>query len=151
MKAVLAPLIAEPLPVLRRILHPTNLTDASSRALILAIQLARQNHAELLLAHALPPPTPLYEIESSERPEAERKLEALVKKLLAQNIKAKRVLIKGSRPVARNIIECAKFFGSDLIVMGSQSRRGVARFLRGSIAVSVIKNAPCPVLVVRNP
>jgi len=149
-KAALAPLATEPLPVVRRILYPTDLADGSSGALTLAIKLARQNHAELLLAHALPPPTPLYEIESAERPEAERKLELLVKKLLAQGIKAKRVLIKGSRPIARNIVECATFFGSDLIVMGSQSRRGVARFLRGSIAVRVIKDAPCPVLVVRN-
>jgi nucleotide-binding universal stress UspA family protein len=140
---------AEPIPVVHRILHPTDLSDASVKALTLAIKFARQNHAELLLAHALPPPTPLYEIESPERPAAEREIEVLVKKLFSQGIKAKRVLIKGSRPIPENIAACARFFGADLIVMGTQSRRGLARFLRGSIAASVIKIAPCPVLVVR--
>ena len=138
----------ESLPVVRRILHPTDLSDTSLRALTLAIKLARQNHAELLLAHALPPPTPIFEIESSERPSAAADLEVLVDRLSDQGIRARRILIKGSRPIPGNIAECAKFFGADLIVMGTQSRRGVARFLRGSIAASVVKLAPCPVLVV---
>lgn len=138
----------ESLPVVRRILHPTDLSDTSVRALTLAIKLARQNHAELLLAHALPPPTPIFEIESSERPSAAADLEVLVDRLSDQGIRARRILIKGSRPIPGNIAECAKFFGADLIVMGTQSRRGVARFLRGSIAASVVKLAPCPVLVV---
>lgn len=138
----------ESLPVVRRILHPTDLADTSVRALTLAIKLARQNHAELLLAHALPPPTPIFEIESSERPSAAADLEVLVDRLSDQGIRARRILIKGTRPIPDNITDCAKFFGADLIVMGTQSRRGVARFLRGSIAASVVKLAPCPVLVV---
>ena len=138
----------ESLPVVRRILHPTDLADTSVRALTLAIKLARQNHAELLLAHALPPPTPIFESESSQRPCAEADLEVLVKRLSSQGIRARQILIKGIRPVPGNIADCAKFFGADLIVMGTGSRRGLARFLRGSIAASVVKIAPCPVLVV---
>ena len=138
------------LPVVERILHPTDLADTSVRALTLAINLARQNHAELLLAHALPPPTPIFESESSERPCAEADLEVLVDRLSSQGIRARRILIKGTRPVPGNIADCAKFFGADLIVMGTRSRRGLARFLRGSIAASVVKIAPCPVLVVPN-
>ena len=138
------------LPVVERILHPTDLADTSVRALTLAIKLARQNHAELLLAHALPPPTPIFESESSQRPCAEADLEVLVKRLSSQGIRARQILIKGIRPVPGNIADCAKFFGADLIVMGTRSRRGLARFLRGSIAASVVKIAPCPVLVVPN-
>lgn len=138
------------LPVVERILHPTDLADTSVRALTLAIKLARQNHAELLLAHALPPPTPIFESESSERPCAEADLEVLVKRLSSQGIRARQILIKGIRPVPGNIADCARFFGADLIVMGTRSRRGLARFLRGSIAASVVKIAPCPVLVVPN-
>jgi len=138
------------LPVVERILHPTDLADTSVRALTLAINLARQNHAELLLAHALPPPTPIFESESAERPCSESDLEVLVDRLSSQGIRARRILIKGTRPVPGNIADCAKFFGADLIVMGTRSRRGLARFLRGSIAASVVKIAPCPVLVVPN-
>jgi universal stress protein A len=38
---------------------------------------------------------------------------------------------------------------SDLIVMGTHGRTGVARVMMGSIAESVTRTAPCPVLVVR--
>jgi nucleotide-binding universal stress UspA family protein len=139
----------EPLPVLHRILLPTDLADHSSRALTLAILLARQNDAELVLAHALRAPTPIFEIESPERRKAEEGLELLMNKMHMQGIKAKRVLIKGSRSIPANIIECAKFFAADLIVVGSHSRRGLARYLRGSISAIVVKEATCPVLVVR--
>jgi nucleotide-binding universal stress UspA family protein len=126
------------------------LADTSVRALTLAIKLARQNHAELLLAHALPPPTPIFEIESSEQSSSQADLEVLVERLSSQGIRARWILIKGTRPVPGNIAACAKFFGADLIVLGTQSRRGLARYLRGSIAASVVKVAPCPVLVVPN-
>jgi nucleotide-binding universal stress UspA family protein len=38
---------------------------------------------------------------------------------------------------------------ADLIVMGTHGRRGLKRFLLGSVAESVTRNAPCPVLLVR--
>ncbi len=41
--------------------------------------------------------------------------------------------------------------GADLVVMGSHGRRGVARALLGSIAESIVRLAPCPVLIVRSP
>ena len=156
MKTTKAALLAdapasEALPVVRRILHPTDLSDRSVKALTLAIKLARQNHAELMLAHALAPPTPLYENETPGRPAAQSALDILIKKLSSRGIKAKRVLIKGTRPIPDNIAECARFFAADLIVMGSRSQRGLARFLRGSIAARVIRKAACPVLVVRSP
>jgi nucleotide-binding universal stress UspA family protein len=140
---------AEPLPVVRRILHPTDLSDGSIRALTLAIRLARQNHAELLLAHSVPPPTPIFEIESPELPSAEADMEVLVDRLSNQGIRARRIVIKSTRAIPENIVDCAQFFGADLIVMGTGSRRGVARFLRGSIAARVVKISTCPVLVVR--
>lgn len=38
---------------------------------------------------------------------------------------------------------------ADLIVMGSQGRRGLSRLLLGSVAESVARTAACPVLLVR--
>lgn len=37
----------------------------------------------------------------------------------------------------------------DLVVVGTHGRRGLARFLLGSVAEGVVRHAPCPVLVVR--
>lgn len=135
--------------LIRRILHPTDLTEISDNALAAAIGLAKQNHAELLLVHALPPPTPIYEIESSVRPEAEAALAKLLKRVTDIGVKAKRVLIKGSAPVSNNIIRCARFFGADLIVMGTGGRTGISRWLAGSHASRVVARAHCPVVVVR--
>ncbi len=38
----------------------------------------------------------------------------------------------------------------DLLVMGTHGRRGISHFLLGSVAERVIRQAPCPVLVVRS-
>lgn len=39
----------------------------------------------------------------------------------------------------------------DLILMGTHGRRGMSRMFLGSVAERVVREAPCPVMVVRNP
>lgn len=51
---------------------------------------------------------------------------------------------------ARDVINhTATELGADLIVMATHGRRGVTRALLGSVAESVVRTAPCPVLTVR--
>lgn len=51
---------------------------------------------------------------------------------------------------ARDVIDrTAEQTGADLIVIGTHGRRGVRRFLLGSVAESVVRSAPCQVLTVR--
>ena len=52
---------------------------------------------------------------------------------------------------APTIVKKAKEWPADLIVIASHGRSGVPRALLGSVAEEVIRNAPCPVLVVRAP
>ena len=47
------------------------------------------------------------------------------------------------------IVNAAKDWPADLIVIGSHGRGGIKRVLLGSVAEGVMRNAPCPVLVVR--
>jgi nucleotide-binding universal stress UspA family protein len=47
------------------------------------------------------------------------------------------------------IVDVATRLGADLIVMGTHGRRGVSRLFLGSVAESVVRTAPCPVLLVR--
>jgi len=49
------------------------------------------------------------------------------------------------------ILEEAKDWNADLIVVGSHGRRGLKRFLLGSVAEAVAMNAHCSVVVVRGP
>lgn len=46
------------------------------------------------------------------------------------------------------ITELASELGADAIVVGSHGRHGVARWLLGSVAEAVVRQAPCPVLVI---
>ncbi|HEY6944663.1 MAG TPA: universal stress protein [Candidatus Acidoferrum sp.] len=52
---------------------------------------------------------------------------------------------------AKTILEKAKEWGADLIVVGSHGRRGFDRWALGSVSESLAMNAPCSVEVVRAP
>jgi nucleotide-binding universal stress UspA family protein len=52
-------------------------------------------------------------------------------------------------PPAAEIVKAARRWQADLIVIGSHGRRGIRRALIGSVAEAVVRQAPCPVLVVR--
>jgi nucleotide-binding universal stress UspA family protein len=49
------------------------------------------------------------------------------------------------------IIETAKKWGADLVVLGSHGYRGFKRFLLGSVSQAVASHAPCSVEIVRKP
>jgi len=134
---------------IRRIVHPTDFALASRSALIWAIRLAKQNRAELLVLHVLPPPTPIFEVESAERPQKEAQLSALMRRIRWVRVKARRLLLKGETSVAKHIVKSARILRADLIVMGTHGRTGISRLFIGSVAARVVASAHCPVLVVR--
>jgi len=49
------------------------------------------------------------------------------------------------------IIDQATQWNAELIVVGSHGRKGVVRFLMGSVAEGVVRHAPCSVEIVRMP
>jgi len=51
--------------------------------------------------------------------------------------------------VSDTVIEQAKAWGADLIVIGTHGRRGVGRLLLGSDAEQIVRLAPVPVLLIR--
>lgn len=51
----------------------------------------------------------------------------------------------------REIVAEAEEWGADLILLGSQGRTGIDRFLLGSVAEYVVRHAPCSVEVTRIP
>lgn len=51
---------------------------------------------------------------------------------------------------AATIIDKARDWDADLLVLGSHGRSGLERFLMGSVAEKVVSNAPCSVLIVKS-
>jgi nucleotide-binding universal stress UspA family protein len=52
-------------------------------------------------------------------------------------------------PAADEIVERARALGVSLILMTTHGRSGLGRVVFGSVADSVLRHAPCPVLLVR--
>ena len=51
----------------------------------------------------------------------------------------------------RLILDCAAEWGADLIIVGSHGRKGIARFVLGSVSEAVARYARCSVEIVRLP
>lgn len=83
-----------------------------------------------------------------QREQAYAALEAFLPPRLAQHPVELRVVF--GRPFER-IVETAVQSESDLIVMGTHGRTGIARVALGSVTERVVRLAPCPVLTVKAP
>jgi nucleotide-binding universal stress UspA family protein len=142
----------------RRILHATDFSSASKRALEMAVDLAKQNRAALLLVHVLVPhityppdtyedPEIYLELEKTTRRQAQTSLAALVNKVQKAKVKTTGLLLKG---IAHDqIVRAAKNRRADMVVIGTHGRTGLSKLLMGSVAGRVIAEASCPVLTVR--
>ena len=49
------------------------------------------------------------------------------------------------------IVEAVGHWHADLVVVGSHGRKGLARFLLGSVSEGIARYSPCSVLIVRKP
>jgi nucleotide-binding universal stress UspA family protein len=134
---------------LRRIAFPTNLSNSSDDALHWAIQITKASDADLLLLHVLPPPTPLFEAEPFEKPEAEMALSRLVAHVNASGVRARASLLDGTDSIGKQIVRAASVEKIDLLVIGTRDRGRSFRLFRGSsVACNVVAHAHCPVLVI---
>ena len=145
--------------VYKRILVPVDGSPTSTAGLREALKLAKNQRARLRLLHVV------NEMIVFNTPESSINIARLVKALdrsgkrllgkagklaLSKDIKAESELWEnaGGR-VADVIVERAKRWRADLIVMGTHGLHGVKRMLMGSDAELVVRNAVVPVLLVR--
>ena len=79
---------------------------------------------------------------------------AALSRVIPQTIKGmipvEEILQLGS-PAHHVIVRTAKELDVDLLVISTHGRTGLAHVMIGSVAEHVIRHAPCPVFVVRNP
>jgi universal stress protein A len=93
------------------------------------------------------PATEVDEIEQATR-ELRRFVEGLSAEMpLPEGIEVRYAVSRG-KP-ADEILRAARVQRADTIVMGTNSRKGFDRLLLGSVAESVVRAAPCTVIVVK--
>jgi nucleotide-binding universal stress UspA family protein len=119
------------------LLFPTDFSAASEHAGLVAREMAREQGVRLHVIHVVPPVT-----DPEDSPEKLKRLAAD----LGKDLYVESALLSGR--VAHQIIRYAREQGIGLIVLGTHGRTGVSRVLLGSVAESVVRLAPCPVLTV---
>ena len=142
---------------IRKILVPTDFSQASKKAFSYALRFAEELGSEITLLHVLEPETPLT---LAGRPVAaafsEGELTDMEESLLDLTNSAEASGIAGTSSIIRcglathEIVEAAKELDIDLIVIATHGYTGWKHFAIGSTAVRVVRGAPCSVFVVRD-
>ncbi len=142
----------------KRILCPVDASDSSNRSSSEAIKLAKESCATIRFLHVIDTFYPILDgIETGNSTEVikawhergislleQAKADALVGGVNADSI----MLETSSNRVSDVVISQANEWPADLIVMGTNGRRGLNLFLMGSNAEAVIRTSPVPVLTV---
>jgi nucleotide-binding universal stress UspA family protein len=139
---------------IRQILYATDFSATSRRALDTALVLARSQDAKLTIVHVIAPivlvpeqyldPVTMDQLQKQSRQWSTRQLTSLGTRAKKAGVKASVLLREGD--AADQIVRACRSTKSDLIVMGTHGRRGLQRFLLGSVAERVVATAPCPVV-----
>jgi nucleotide-binding universal stress UspA family protein len=136
---------------IQTVLHPTDFSDRSRYAFQLACSFARDYGARLTILHVAEAlhivhgegvlPLNLEEM----RIAAQEQLDQF--QVPHANVRAERRLEQGD--AVAEILRVAQEIHADLIVMSTHGRTGLGRLLMGSVAEQVMRQAPCPVVIVK--
>ena len=127
---------------IRKILCAIDLTKASRNAFDRALSIARVSKARLYVLHAVPANVPF----SRQQRERVELLNSLRQRAERAGVAVRTVEQHGDP--ARAIVLHATSTNADLVVLGSNRRRGWQRFKEGSVGERVLRRAAWPVLIV---
>lgn len=153
---------------LSRILVAIDGSIPSMHAVDYAISIAIKNNSQLFVLYVIDAykyphlpssiilaPTFGTEKYLEERSEAEKLMDKIKEKFklkindYTKSEELETKIIEGAKSAATTIMEFAETKNVDLIIIGSKGRTGFKKLLLGGVSSSIIKNAHCPVLVIR--
>ncbi|OLE59604.1 MAG: hypothetical protein AUG17_01920 [Crenarchaeota archaeon 13_1_20CM_2_53_14] len=157
-------------PLFKNILVAVDGSESSKRAAHVALGLAEKLKAELIVLHAISPPTSYYQsnfpvpVGMAPPPPSQKEIDTYYAyarrvalgivgdtvseaKKVGTNVKTE--LPEGVSSVVETIINHAAKEHADLIIVGTRGLGGFKKMLIGSVSSGVISHANCPVLVVR--
>lgn len=140
---------------IRRILLPTDFSEASLEAFSYAVEVAHRFDAEILLMHVLEVHPPVlmefalearvFDMASALRGEAEARLEEM-RTRIPPGVQTVALLVQGF--AAETILEAIGTYDIDLVVLATHGRTGWRHLVFGSVAEKVVRLAGVPVLTV---
>lgn len=142
---------------MKKILVPTDFSKHATNALKVAVQLAKEHDAEIVLLHMLELPQQTSDAldRGSEIPEimlykkmAVQRIEDLTKSDLLSGVKASNI-VQFERAF-EGILAISKENDIDLVVMGSHGASGFKEMFIGSNTEKVVRSSEVPVLVIKN-
>lgn len=143
---------------IKKILYPTDFSEPSDQAFAAAVFLAERYGAELhmlhvLALHAADPNDPEHSLPGLDDVYEQLSSAADVRMRTAGETHASTIELHQSQvrglSAAAGILDYAEDQDIDLIAMGTHGRRGLRRFIMGSVAEEVVRLARCPVLTTR--
>jgi nucleotide-binding universal stress UspA family protein len=143
---------------IKKILYPTDFSGPSDQAFAAAVFLAERYGAELhmlhvLALHAADPNDPEHSLPGLDDVYEQLSGAADARMRTAGETHASTIEIHQSQSrglsAAAGVLDYAQDQDVDLIVMGTHGRRGLRRFIMGSVAEEVVRLARCPVLTTR--
>ena len=153
------PTVAPPIKAvtLQPIVFGTDFSAASKAAFAKALELARKEGAELVIANVYEPPAELShsgladdvitaEFENNIRRDVQKQLDVALAEARAAGVNARGEILAGH--AARRLAELGEKIGASMIVVGTHGRTGLKKLVVGSVAGQLTALATCPVLTV---
>ena len=149
------------MPITRSILVATDFSPAAEHGLLKAAEIARDTGAKITVCHVMDP-SPLAPLATRGKvgdqlgagQDLEKAIHAALKDVVQEHFaeveETKTALVISPNP-ADGICHYAEKEDTDLIVLSTHGRSGLAHLLIGSVAEKVVRHAPCPVITVRAP
>jgi nucleotide-binding universal stress UspA family protein len=136
----------------KKICCAVDFSEPSRLAMQEAADLARRLQAELTLLHVYEPRAPSPELLLEKLEEATAHLEREMGRLQVEageiaGRQVRTIILTGN--VIAEILRYVRDGGFDLVVTATHGRTGLKRVLLGSVAERVVREAGCPVLVIR--
>jgi nucleotide-binding universal stress UspA family protein len=138
----------------KRILIATNGDDVSKKAVTEGVDLAKECGAKIIGLYVIDVGAfnimdvgsdELARLKNQQTVDGKRALSLLKELADTHGVNIEMILREGE-PV-KEIINVARDYKADLIVMGSHCRKGLGKLIEGSVAERSVKDAPCPVMV----
>jgi universal stress protein A len=139
------------------VMVPVDFSKESILAVKFAASMAEEYKTRLYVLHVMDPIHPSVRnhmanfeaFEKNRALEVKADLENAIPGSVKERIPVETILETGNPMHA--IVDKAKELGVDVLVIATHGRSGLAHVLLGSVAENVIRHAPCPVFVIRNP